>query len=84
MTKSQRALIAAKSYALEPHFGYSSTTLPTISNLARRLKVSVSLVSRARFVLAHGTPELIAAVERGQIGVCPAVTAAATGKRWAA
>jgi hypothetical protein len=77
MNESQRAMAAAKIATL-PHGGdYTSSNGPIGSSLgavdrkaaADLLNVGQRNVTRARLVRTHGAPELIAAVERGEVKV---------------
>jgi ParB-like chromosome segregation protein Spo0J len=73
LSESQRAMIAAKIAVLPkgshpPKGGGSATS----KQAARLLKTSARSVERAKTVQQKGTPELVAAVEAGDIGVRPA------------
>ena len=78
-TTSQRAMAAAKIANLPDGVRKDrSANLPTLTvtqpEAARELKVSERSVRSAKAVLDHGTPELIAAVERGRIPVSKAAS----------
>jgi ParB-like chromosome segregation protein Spo0J len=71
---SQRAMAASKLATLrdgERKQG-ASQDAPTQSEAAKLLNVSRPSVQRAREVQEHGVPELVDAVEKGEIGVKPA------------
>jgi hypothetical protein len=73
LTESQRAMIAAKIAALPkgshpPKGGGGASSKQT----ARLLKTSARSIERAKTVHKQGTPELVAAVEAGELGVTPA------------
>jgi hypothetical protein len=74
LSESQRAMIAAK-IAVLPR-GYNSSKEPsanmTTKQVGRLLKVSPPSIKRAKTVQNQGAPELIAAVEAGDIAVTPA------------
>jgi ParB-like nuclease domain len=80
LTESQRAMIAAK-LATFTHGGDRRTDQPATRQLARRtaaaaLNVSERSVARAAVVRNQGAPELIAAVEAGDIPVSVAANLA--------
>lgn len=79
---SQRAMVAAKianmkrSDTLRQNTDRSIDLSVSQDQAAEILNVSVPSVKRAKVVQEHGTPELIAAVEKGEIAVSTAATIA--------
>lgn len=76
LSESQRALVAAKLATLavgtnqhESGKEGASNEAPSQSAAAERLNVSRSSVQRAKKVLEHGAPELVKAVESGDLDV---------------
>ena len=84
LTESQRASVAAK--LVNVKLGENQHTLEglqicrptTVDQAAQMLQVSPRSVHNAKAVLEHGSPELIAAVERGEVAVSRAATVAKT------
>lgn len=80
LDESQRAMVAGKLANLErganQHASIDASTV-TQTQAAELLNVSRKSVQRAREVLDNGTPDLVAAVERGEVSVSAAATAAA-------
>jgi N6-adenosine-specific RNA methylase IME4 len=74
LDESQRALAAAKIATLQKGRPIENASIEAFSqnDAATLLNVSRSGVQRAREVLNEGTPELVRAVERGQIAVSKA------------
>jgi hypothetical protein len=70
---SQRAMVAAKLSTLK-HGQHKSDTSIDVSqaDAAKRMNVSLPSTQRARKVIDKGDPELVAAVERGEIAVSKA------------
>jgi hypothetical protein len=68
LTESQRAIVAARLAALKRGANQHSQGLP-IGRAADLLNVGERSVARAREVLRGGVPELVAAVEAGEIAV---------------
>jgi len=86
LSGSQRAMITAKLATLKDGQRKSAAQIcaPSQQEAAKLLNVSRRSVQHARKVLDEGTPELIAAVERGEIAVSAAVNTIrneAEGKR---
>ena len=84
MTDAQRTIIAAKLANLgngsNQHAKVgASIEAPSVSqaDAAKMMKVSRASVQRARKVVAHGVPELVEAVERGEASINEAVSVAA-------
>jgi N6-adenosine-specific RNA methylase IME4 len=79
LDESQRAMIAAK-LATTKHGGNRRTKKPIgpliRATAASSLNVGQRSVTRAQHVLAHGTPELVRAVERGAVAVSVAAKVA--------
>jgi hypothetical protein len=71
---SQRAMIAAKLATLRDgeHKQGASQDAATQAGAASLLQVSRPSVQRARYVKDHGVPDLVTAVERGDVKVAPA------------
>lgn len=87
LTESQRAMIAAKLANLEvgnPNFGNSANMQNRVSQsqAADLLQVSPRSVANARTVYTDGAPELVAAVERGDVAVSAAAEVAALPEEW--
>jgi hypothetical protein len=83
LTESQRAMVASKLAKLQR--GDNQHTKedgpigpPSIEKAAEQLQVGKTSVKRAKSVQEHGSPELIAAVEQGEITVSKAATIAKT------
>jgi N6-adenosine-specific RNA methylase IME4 len=74
LDESQRAMVAGRIATLVQgqRADRSIDLSPTQLDAADLLNVSVPSVKRAREVLDHGTPELVASVEQGQIAVSTA------------
>ena len=85
LTESQRAMIAAKLATME-HGGdrksESKDQLISRSEAAGMLSVSVPSLQRARVVYTGGAPELVAAVERGDVAVSAAAEIATLPQEW--
>jgi hypothetical protein len=84
LNESQRAMVAARLATLE--WGQRKTESPIGDSVTQKeasdlLNVGKRSVERARKVLEHGQPELIAAVERGEIAVSAAAEQALGFKR---
>ena len=84
LDESQRAMVAGKLATLrdgQRAARAASIDAPSVTQTqaAELLNVSRKSVQRAREVLDHGTPELVAAVERGEVSVSAAAVAAAHG-----
>ncbi|MBM4321109.1 MAG: hypothetical protein FJ125_14440, partial [Deltaproteobacteria bacterium] len=80
LTESQRAMVAARIATLEAHRpAAGSTAIAAVPQpeAAQMLNVSVDSVQRARQVQQHAAPELVQAVERGQVAVSTAAIVAA-------
>ena len=73
LSESQRAMAAARAANLQLGANQYSKGLP-IGRASELLKVSSNSISRARFVLRHGTPDLISAVDCGRMAVSAAET----------
>jgi hypothetical protein len=71
LTESQRAIVAARLAALKRGANQHSQGLP-IGRAANILNVGARSVARARDVLRRGAPELVTAVEAGEIAVSAA------------
>jgi ParB-like chromosome segregation protein Spo0J len=70
LNESQRAMVAAKLAKLPVGSNqHASIEAPSQEIAAELLNVSRSAVQRAAKVRDHGTPELVAAVERGEVAV---------------
>ena len=80
LNESQRAMVAAKLANMKAGgnqhkvVGQICTTSPSISNAsaAEMLNVSKRLVKSARHIREHGSPDLVATVERGDVAVSTA------------
>jgi hypothetical protein len=85
LTESQRANVAAKlvNTAIGRPQKESGQICPVVSieKAAEMLHVSPRSVKSAKSVLEHGSTELIAAVERGEVAVSKAATIAKESKR---
>lgn len=75
LDESQRAMVAAKLANMTQGTRTDIRSIDTMSQpqAAELLNVSVPSVKRAKQVIEHGTPELIHAVEQGEIPVSRAV-----------
>ena len=71
LTDSQRAMVAAKIANFKVGANQHSEGLP-IGEASNLMNVSARSTARAREVLAHGNPELVAAVESGDLTVTAA------------
>jgi hypothetical protein len=71
LTESQRAMVAAKVADLKRGSNQHSEGLP-IGRAAHLLNVGERTVARAKDVVSRGVPELINAVERGEVAVSAA------------
>jgi hypothetical protein len=71
LTESQRAMVAAKVADLKRGANQHSEGLP-IGRTAHLLNVGERTVARAKEVMNRGVPELVSAVERGQVAVSAA------------
>jgi|694.fasta_scaffold105894_4 hypothetical protein len=83
LTESQRASVAAKLVNAKQgdnRFTVDRSIDPsiTVDKAAEMLSVGSASVKRAMVVQQHGSPELIAAVERGEVAVSRAATVAKT------
>lgn len=79
LTESQRGMVAGKLAQLKDgqrsdRVGVSIDTpkIPSRAEAGKLLNVGESTVSRSRKILAEGSPELVSAVESGEIAVGPA------------
>jgi ParB-like chromosome segregation protein Spo0J len=86
LTESQRGMVAARLAKL--NIGVNQFTKedgqicpPSIEEAAEQLRVSRSTVKNAKSVIEHGSPELIAAVERGEVAVSKAAKIAKEKKQ---
>jgi len=82
LDESQRAIVAGRLANLRRGERADRSIEPstTQANAAELLNVSVPSVKRAREVLDHGAPELVAAVERGEVSVSAAASVAEAPK----
>jgi ParB-like chromosome segregation protein Spo0J len=71
LTESQRAMVAARLADLKRGANQHSQGLP-IGRAADLLNVGERTVARARKVLSRGVPDLLSAVERGEVAVSAA------------
>ena len=78
LDESQRALVAGRLASLTHGGDRSKASIDALTQrqAAELLNVSRPSVQRAREVLDHGAPELVAAVERGEVSVSAAATIA--------
>jgi N6-adenosine-specific RNA methylase IME4 len=79
LNESQRAMVADKLATLDAHRPARTASIDAVatqSEAANLLNVSRPSVQRARVVREHGTPELIEAVEQGEIAVSQAASLA--------
>ena len=77
LDESQRSLVAARLATLPKGANqHASIDAPSQAQAADLLNVSRPSVQRAREVLDHGAPELVAAVERGEVSVSAAASVA--------
>ena len=73
LDESQRAMVAAKIAKLPKGANqHASIEAPSQAKAADLLNVGRASVQRAREVLDHGSPELVQAVERGEVSVSAA------------
>lgn len=75
LDESQRGMVAARVANMPAHRPLESTSIDVLTtqpDAARMLNVSLPTVQRARVVLDHGAPELVDAVERGDVAVSTA------------
>ena len=74
MNESQRAMVGARIATLTDGRPGKTASIEAVSQpeAADMLNVSRSGIQRARTVLEHGTPELAAAVDRGEVAVSTA------------
>lgn len=78
LSESQRAMVAAKIATLvnggdrTEKQSANWRTAPSAEQAAQMLNVGTRSIERARTVHSHGTPGLIAAVERGEVSVSQA------------
>ena len=84
LTESQRAMIAARlaNMAEGRPTENRSIDLVSQSEAADMLNVSVPSTKRARAVQANGAPELVEAVERGDVAVSAAAQVATLPQEW--
>src|SRR5262249_51713738 len=78
LNESQRAMVAARLATLrdgQRQVGQLAK-VPTQAEAATKLKVGERNVRRAREVLGHGAPELVQAVDRGDVAVSAAAEVA--------
>jgi N6-adenosine-specific RNA methylase IME4 len=75
LSESQRAMVASKLATLKQGGNQHSEGLP-IGRSSELLNVGERTVARAREVLNHGAPELVTAVERGDVSVSAAADVA--------
>ena len=84
LTDSQRGMIASKLAKMregrpsKKTVSNDTVSPVTLSQAAEQLQVGRATVARAKAVQEHGSPELIAAVEQGEITVSKAATIAKT------
>lgn len=77
LDESQRSLVAARLATLPKGANqHASIDAPSQAQAADLLNVSRPSVQRAREVLVNGAPELVAAVERGEVSVSAAASVA--------
>lgn len=78
LNESQRAMVAAKIANMTDGRPDKTASIEAVSQskAAEILNVSRSNVQRAKVVQDHGTPELVAAVERGEVAVSTAAVIA--------
>ena len=73
LTESQRAMVATKLATLANGSNqHAQICAPSQEHAAELLKVSRRSVQHARAVVDHGTPELVAAVDQGEVAVSTA------------
>jgi len=78
LNESQRGIVAARIATLPPHRPAESAPIGAVTqeDAAEMLNVGRRTVQRAREVLDLGAPELVAAVERGEVSVSAAADVA--------
>ena len=78
LNESQRAMVAAKIASMNEGRPEKTRSIDLVSQekAAEILNVSVPSIKRAKVVQEHGTPELVAAVERGDVAVSAAAVIA--------
>lgn len=83
LTESQRAMVAAKIATLGEGRPSKTTARAVVSQAqaATLLDISADSIGRARTVLNQGAPNIVAAVERGEVPVSAAATAVRTAPR---
>jgi len=72
LSESQRGMIAASVATRPPRASRDACTIPTGLQAAEMFNIGTSTVDRAKVVRRNGVPELIQAVESGEIGLLPA------------
>jgi len=84
LTESQRAMIAAKLATMGEGRPEKTASIEAVSqgNAATLLNVSRSAVQRARVVYTNGDPDLVNAVERGDVAVSAAAEVASLPVEW--
>lgn len=81
LSESQRAMVAANIAKLERGANqHSQICPPSQASAASMLNVSVGSVKSAKAVQTHGTPELVKAVEKGDVAVSTAAVIATAPK----
>jgi DNA-binding transcriptional regulator YhcF (GntR family) len=83
LTESQRGMVAARLAKLKVGDVASQRIgvqicVPSIEKAAEQLQVSPRTVNNAKSVIEHGSPELIRAVDEGEVAVSRAATVAKT------
>jgi len=77
LDESQRGMVFARLATLPKGANqHTAIAVPTQSQAAELLNVSIDTGQRAKRVLDHGVPELVAAVERGEVSVSAAASVA--------
>ena len=76
LDESQRAMVAAKIATLDASARASGENSPPLRTAAKIMNVDRKTAGAARSVINHGTPELQAAVERGEVSVSAAAEVA--------
>jgi phage N-6-adenine-methyltransferase len=79
LSESQRAMVAAKIATL-PKGRHAPIGASTQTSAADLLNVSRRAVQRARSVIDQGTPEVVQAIERGDLAVSTAITEIKAGR----